>query len=80
MSRSEQSPHAGKNNGDLPSKKGAGRANRLVRADDAEHYLRQGERIADAVTALVDAARRATPRLRSGKRSGAIHTRTLRLG
>ena len=50
--------------GDFPAESGSGRADRLVPPEMAAHYLRQGERIADAIMAVHGFARRLMARLR----------------
>jgi hypothetical protein len=51
------------------------RADRLVRPDVAAHYMRQGERIADALMAVTAALRRLLPQFRHDE---AAKTRAMR--
>ena len=45
--------------------RGSERADRLVRPEIAEHYMRQGERLADAIMAVTSFARRIAARFGS---------------
>lgn len=65
--------------GDFQTEPGAERADLLVPPDVADHYFRQGERIADAVMALTDLARSAMTRLRNGRSGESVHQPFTRL-
>ena len=56
---------------------GAERANRMVPLDVRDHYLRQGEHIAEALVAVSDLMRAAAARLRAG--TAGVHRPSTRL-
>ena len=56
---------------DFPAERGSERADRLVPPETAAHYLRQGERIADAIMAVHGLARRLMARFRRAGDGGA---------
>jgi hypothetical protein len=59
--------------GDFAAERGSERAGRLVPPDVANHYLRQGERIADAVMAINDFVRRVMAGARKNTPGGVGH-------